>query len=101
MTLVLQAVGPRVRRVLELFSLAIAVLLALLFAWYCVHLSIESYGYHDVVRPANDADAAVVPADRDGGRHDRPSRSRSSTSFVLEALGRRVVVASDEMLHNE
>ena len=98
-TLVLQAVGPRVKRALELFSLAMAVLLAVLFAGYCVHLSIESYGYHDV-STGNDATPLWIP---------QIAMAVGTVvlaiafvdEFVLEALGRRVVVASDEMLHNE
>jgi TRAP-type C4-dicarboxylate transport system permease small subunit len=94
-TLVLQAVGPRAKRALELFSLAVAVLLAL----YCVRLSIESYSYHDV-STANDATPLWIP---------QIAMAVGTVvlaiafvdEFVLELLGRRVVVASDEMLHNE
>ncbi len=98
-TLVLQAVGPRARRTIELFSLAIAVLLAVLFAWYCVHLVLESYGYHDV-STGNDATPLWIP---------QVAMAAGTVvlaiafvdELVLEVLGARAVATSDEMLHNE
>lgn len=98
-TLLLQAAGPRLKRALEVFSLAVAMSLALLFAWYSVHLSMGSYAYHDV-STANDATPLWIP---------QVAMAVGTIvlaiafidEFVLEITGRRVVVASDEMLHNE
>jgi len=98
-TLVLQAAGPRLKRALELFSLAVAVLLACLFAWYCLRLCIDSYGYHDV-STGNDATPLWIPQIAMA-----LGAAVLAVAFidelVLEMLGRRVVVSSDEMLHNE
>ena len=98
-TLLLQAAGPKTKRVLEVVSLLAATVLAFVFAWYAIHLSVESYDYHDV-STGNDATPLWIP---------QIAMAVGTVvlavafvdELVLELLGRRVVVASDEMLHNE
>ena len=98
-TLVLQAAGPRVKRALEIFSLAVAALLAVVFAWYCVQLSYQSYLFHDM-STGNDATPLWIP---------QIAMAVGTVvmaiafidEFCLEVRGRRVVVVGDEMLHNE
>ena len=98
-TLILQAVGPRPRRVLELVALVLAVVLSVAFAWYAVTLSVQSYQYHDV-STGNDATPLWIP---------QIAMAAGTVvlviafvdELVLEVLGRRVAVAGDEMLHNE
>ncbi len=98
-TLVLQTVGPKLRRALELASLAVAALLAFAFAWYCVNLSIQSYDFHDV-STANDATPLWIPQIA-MALGTAVLAIAFVDELVLELAGRRVVVASDEMLHNE
>ena len=98
-TLVLQSAGPRFRRALEIFSLGAAVVLALTFAWFSVKLSMDSYSFHDM-STGNDATPLWIP---------QIAMAVGTIvlaiafvdELVLEIRGRRVVVASDEMLHNE
>lgn len=98
-TLILQAVGPRVKRALEIVSLAVAVVLAVAFAWYAINLALQSYEYHDV-STGNDATPLWIP---------QLAMAAGTIvlaiafvdEFILELRGRRRVVASDEMLHNE
>ncbi len=98
-TLILQSVGPRMKRTLEIFSLGGAVVLSIAFAGYSLNLSMQSYGYHDV-STGNDATPLWIP---------QVAMALGTLvlaiafvdEFVLEILGRRVVVASDEVLHNE
>jgi TRAP-type C4-dicarboxylate transport system permease small subunit len=98
-TLILQALGPRPRRILEIAALAIAIVLSLAFAWYAVMLAVQSYEFHDV-STGNDATPLWMP---------QLAMAAGTVvlaiafvdEFVLEVLGRRIVATSDEMLHNE
>jgi TRAP-type C4-dicarboxylate transport system permease small subunit len=47
-TLVIEHVDAKVRRALELWSLAVAALLAGLFAFYSVRLAYQSWDFHDI-----------------------------------------------------
>lgn len=58
--LVLEHATPRVRAALEIASLAIATLLAALFAFYSVRLAWQSYDFNDV-STANDATPLWIP----------------------------------------
>jgi TRAP-type C4-dicarboxylate transport system permease small subunit len=98
-TLVLQAVGPRMRRVLEVLSLALAAVLAIAFAWYSAKLSWQSYDYHDI-STGNDATPLWIP-EIAMAVGTAILAIAFVDEFVLELLGRRVVVTSDEALHNE
>lgn len=98
-TLVLQAVPPGFRRALEIFSLAVAAVLAVTFAWYSIQLVLQSHEFNDV-STGNDATPLWIP---------QLAMAAGTVvlaiafvdEFVLELLGRRVAVVSDEMLHNE
>ena len=59
-SLVLEHVGGRARRWLELWSLAAATLLAGLFAFYSVRLSFQSWQFNDV-STGNDATPLWIP----------------------------------------
>ncbi len=59
-TLLLQALKPKPRRALEIFSLASAVLLSSLLAWFSVSLCVQSYTIHDI-STGNDATPLWIP----------------------------------------
>jgi TRAP-type C4-dicarboxylate transport system permease small subunit len=59
-TLVLEHAGPRVRRILERWSLAVAVLLAAAFAYFSVRLAWQSYVLNDI-STGNDATPLWIP----------------------------------------
>jgi TRAP-type C4-dicarboxylate transport system permease small subunit len=59
-SLVLEHAGAAGRRFLERWSLAVAVLLSLGFAWYSVRLAWQSYTLHDV-STGNDATPLWIP----------------------------------------
>jgi len=59
-TLVLEHVRGRGRRVLELAALAIGTLLAIAFAWYSVRLTYQSWQFNDV-STGNDATPLWIP----------------------------------------
>jgi len=59
-TLLLEHSGPTVKRWLERWSLATALLLSLAFAYYSVRLSWQSYSFHDI-STSNDATPLWIP----------------------------------------
>jgi TRAP-type C4-dicarboxylate transport system permease small subunit len=59
-SLILERVGVKAHRVLELWSLAAATLLAGLFAFYSVRLSFQSWQFNDI-STANDATPLWIP----------------------------------------
>lgn len=59
-SLILEHVGIRARRALELWSLAVATLLAGLFAFYSVRLAYQSWQFNDV-STASDATPLWIP----------------------------------------
>ena len=60
LTLLLQSAGPGLRRVLELWSLLAASLLALVFAFYSCRLAWHSLDFQDI-STANDATPLWIP----------------------------------------
>ncbi|WP_395699863.1 TRAP transporter small permease [Aquabacterium sp.] len=98
-TLLLQAVGPRWRRGLEVWTLLAGVLLAGLFAWYSVRLAWQSHEFNDV-STGSDATPLWLP---------QLSMALGAVvllialldDFVLELRGQRVQISSEEALHNE
>ena len=98
-TLLLSALKGRPRRALEVWALAAASALALLFAWYSARLVWQSWQFDDV-STANDATPLWIPQ-----LAMAAGTAVLAIAFVdelvLELLGRRVALASDEMLHNE
>jgi TRAP-type C4-dicarboxylate transport system permease small subunit len=98
-TLLMSALQGAPRRALEIWALFAATALALLSAWYACRLSWQSYSFHDI-STSNDATPLWLP---------QLSMAVGTLilaiafidEFVLELRGRRVVVSSEEMLHNE
>lgn len=98
-TLLITALKGRSRRALELWALAVAVLLSLLSAGYACRLSWQSYRFHDI-STASDATPLWLP---------QLAMAAGTVilaiafidEFVLELRGQRVQTVSDEALHNE
>ncbi|MFM1948858.1 MAG: hypothetical protein RL706_879 [Pseudomonadota bacterium] len=84
---------------LELWALGMATLLACLLAYYSVRLSWQSYVFHDI-STSNDATPLWIP---------QISMALGTLvlaiafldELILEVLGKRVALNSDEALHNE
>ncbi|MBK7062077.1 MAG: TRAP transporter small permease [Rubrivivax sp.] len=98
-TLLITALKGRSRRALELWALAVAVLLSLLSAGYACRLSWQSYSFHDI-STASDATPLWMP---------QLAMAAGTVilaiafidEFVLELRGQRVQTVSDDALHNE
>ena len=98
-TLLITALKGRSRRALELWALAVAVLLSLLSAGYACRLSWQSYRFHDI-STASDATPLWMP---------QLAMAAGTVilaiafidEFVLELRGQRVQTVSDNALHNE
>ncbi|HNY45771.1 MAG TPA: TRAP transporter small permease [Casimicrobium sp.] len=98
-TLVLQALSPRVRRWMELGSLVVAVVLAALLAWYSARLCFQSYQFNDI-STGNDATPLWIP---------QLTMAAGTLillvafidELVLEWTGKREQNTSAEALHNE
>lgn len=98
-TLLLNALHGRWKKGLELFALALAVLLALLFAFYCCKLAWQSHVFNDI-STGSDATPLWIP---------QLAMAYGAVIFalafidetVLELQGRRRIATSDEALRNE
>jgi TRAP-type C4-dicarboxylate transport system permease small subunit len=98
-TLLLQALKPAARRKLELFGLAVAILLSLLLAIFSVKLCWQSLQFNDI-STSNDATPLWIP---------QLAMAAGTVilciafidEFVAEWRGKRVALSSDESLHNE
>lgn len=98
-TLVLQALQPGPRRLLEIWSLTAGALLASLLAFYSVRLAWQSHLFHDI-STGNDATPLWIP---------QIAMALGATVFavamvdewVMELLGRRVAATSAEPTRNE
>lgn len=98
-TLLLSALRGGTRRAMELWALAAATMLAVLSAWYSVRLAWQSYTFHDV-STSSDATPLWIP---------QLSMAAGTVilaiafadELVLELRGRRVLITSEEALHNE
>lgn len=92
--LVLEHAGASGRRVLERWSLAVAVLLSAAFAWFSVRLAWQSYTLHDI-STGNDATPLWMP---------QLAMAAGTVVFaigfidllVLELLGKRPIVQKTE-----
>ncbi len=98
-TLILERlVGPS-RRGLELWALAVGVLLAALLAFYSVRLAYQSWDFHDI-STANDATPLWIP---------QSTMAIGTVIFLIAMLdelvaelrGRRRAASVEEALHNE
>jgi TRAP-type C4-dicarboxylate transport system permease small subunit len=84
---------------LELWALGMASFLASLLAYYSIRLSWQSYTFHDI-STSNDATPLWIP---------QISMALGTVvlaiafidELILEILGKRVALSSDEALHNE
>ena len=98
-TLILEHVGRSAQRVLELWALGVATVLAALFAYYSVRLSWQSWDFHDI-STGNDATPLWIP---------QLTMALGTVvlciafidEFVLEWRGARLAKMPDEALHNE
>ena len=98
-TLVINALKGRWKRGLEVWALGAATLLALLFAFYSVRLSWQSYSFHDI-STSSDATPLWIP---------QLAMALGTIilaiafvdELVLELRGRRVTVETGEALRNE
>ena len=98
-TLVINALRGTSRKALEVWALVVALLLAMLFAYYSCRLAWQSYTFHDI-STGNDATPLWIP---------QLSMACGTVvlaiafldELVLELRGQRRVPASGEMLRNE
>ncbi|WP_309683629.1 TRAP transporter small permease subunit [Polaromonas sp.] len=98
-TLILNALKGSARRAIELWALAAATALSMLFAWYSVKLSINSWQFHDV-STGNDATPLWIPQ-LSMGVGAVILMIAFIDELVLEISGRRLQGDSDEALHYE
>ena len=98
-SLLLEHSGSRLRHALELWSLAVATVLAAAFAWYSVRLTFQSWQFNDI-STGNDATPLWIPQ----------LAMALGTSvlliafvdeLVLEWRGRRRTRTTEEALHHE
>lgn len=98
-TLLLGALRGPARRALELWSLGLASVLAVLFAFYSCRLVWQSLAFHDI-STGNDATPLWIPQ-----LTMALGTSLLALAFldewILEIRGRRSAPAQDEMLRNE
>ena len=98
-TLVINALRGTSRKALEVWALVVALLLAMLFAYYSCRLAWQSYTFHDI-STSNDATPLWIP---------QLSMAWGTLvlaiafldELVLELRGHRRAPASGEMLRNE
>jgi len=98
-TLVINALKGRWKRGLEIWALGAATLLALLFAYYSVRLSWQSYSFHDI-STSSDATPLWIP---------QIAMALGTIilaiafvdEFILELRGRRLIAETGEALRNE
>lgn len=99
-TLILNALTGKARRGLEIWALAAATALAVLFAYYSVKLSINSYEFNDI-STGNDATPLWIPQIT-MGVGAVVLMIAFIDELVLEIMGKRDHSGgSDEALHNE
>ena len=98
-TLVLEHLGAKARRALERFSLAVALLLATLFAYYSVRLAFQSWQFNDV-STGNDATPLWIPQLAMAAGTIVLMIAFADELF-LEWTGQRTIAKADEPLHHE
>jgi TRAP-type C4-dicarboxylate transport system permease small subunit len=98
-TLLLNAVPPRAKKALELWSLSAAVLLSGLFCFYSIKLAYQSWDFNDI-STGNDATPLWLPQ-IGMAVGTLVLLIAFVDELVLEFLGRRITSSSDESLHNE
>ena len=98
-SLVLEHAGPRLRRVLELVSLAAATILALAFAWYSIRLTFQSWQFNDI-STGNDATPLWIP-ELAMAIGTTVLLIAFADELALEWRGQRRARVTDEALHHE
>ena len=98
-TLILEHLGPKARRALELWALGVATLLAALFAFYSVRLSWQSWDFHDI-STGNDATPLWIPQ-LTMALGTVVLCIAFADEFVLEWQGARLAKMPEEAMHNE
>jgi TRAP-type C4-dicarboxylate transport system permease small subunit len=98
-TLLVNAARGRARRAIEIWSLAAASALSMLFAWYSVKLSINSFEFNDI-STGNDATPLWIPQIT-MGVGAVVLMIAFIDELVLEIRGERVHPDSEEALHHE
>ena len=98
-TLILEHIGPRARRVLSLVALVAALLLAALFAYYSVRLAFQSWQFNDV-STGNDATPLWIPQ-LTMAAGTIVLAIAFADELTLEWTGRRHVPKTDAPLHHE
>lgn len=98
-TLFVNAARGRTRRAIEIWALAAASALSMLFAWYSVKLSINSFEFNDI-STGNDATPLWIPQIT-MGVGTVVLMIAFIDELVLEITGQRVHASSEEALHNE
>jgi TRAP-type C4-dicarboxylate transport system permease small subunit len=98
-SLLLEHAGPRLRRVLELVSLAIATVLAAAFAWYSIRLTFQSWQFNDI-STGNDATPLWIP-ELAMAIGTTVLLIAFADELALEWRGQRRARVTDEALHHE
>ena len=98
-TLLLNAVPPKAKKALELWSLSAAVLLSGLFCFYSIKLAYQSWDFNDI-STGNDATPLWLPQ-IGMAVGTLVLLIAFMDELMLEFLGQRVTSSSDEALHNE
>lgn len=98
-TLLLNAVSPRAKKALELWSLSAAVLLSGLFCFYSIKLAWQSWDFNDI-STGNDATPLWLPQ-IGMALGTLVLLIAFIDELVLELRGQRTTGSSDEALHNE
>lgn len=98
-TLLLNALSPKAKKALELWSLSAAVLLSGLFCFYSMKLAYQSWDFNDI-STGNDATPLWIPQ-IGMAVGTLVLLVAFVDELVLELLGKRVTGSSDETLHNE
>lgn len=98
-TLLINAVAPKTKKALELWSLSAAVLLSGLFCFYSIKLAYQSWDFNDI-STGNDATPLWIPQ-IGMALGTLVLLIAFVDELVLEFLGQRVTGSSDEALYNE
>ena len=98
-TLVINALRGTSRKALEVWALVVALLLAMLFAYYSCRLAWQSYTFHDI-STANDATPLWIPQ-LTMAAGTIVLAIAFIDELVLELMGKRADTASGEALRNE
>jgi TRAP-type C4-dicarboxylate transport system permease small subunit len=98
-TLIVNAARGSARRAIEIWALAAASALSMLFAWYSVKLSINSFEFNDI-STGNDATPLWIPQIT-MGVGAVVLMIAFIDELVLEIRGQRFHADSEESLHHE